>query len=191
MQRGVVLIAMTVMTVAACGHPYAYSIRLGAGVTSTTEGHVGGQVELSLGLNAHVAGRHSIAVVGRLGAAHATSTDASAAVSAEWVMLHARVMHRVGLDYGVAKTFDNDPRYQTGGVRGAFLVLLGRGAGSVEDDSFPGSIAPDLRGPDHSVEAVKSIGLEVGASVIARGDASDGRGIGYAGAVFQYDLIDR
>jgi hypothetical protein len=177
---------------------YDYTIRIGAGATDTTRGEVGGRIEVALGVNAHASGRHYVAVTGRGGLARAGDSDVepTGGIAAEWMMRRSRLMHRIGLDYGVMSTFDGDTRQRTGGLRGALLVAVSTGEGeplTVGSDKpgwgSGGSLGNDAESRSTDAQGRLSLGVEFGAGVVASGDASTGRGLGYAGLVLQYDIL--
>jgi hypothetical protein len=180
---------------------YDYTIRIGAGATRTTEGEVGGRIEITLGLNAHASGRHYVAMTGRAGAnkAGGREIDGVGALSAEWVMRHRHVMHRLGAGYTAVRSFDGDSRSKAGGLRGGLLFSIFSGPGSaleIGGDDPPGigsggSLGIDADSTRRSGDAQGrgSLGVELGGDVIVTGDTSAGRGLGYAGLVFQYDIL--
>jgi hypothetical protein len=172
-----------------CSIGRIYTVRLGGGVTTTSDGEVGGQIVLGAGFNGHVAGNHHMAGAVGLGVARRGETGVCGSVSAEWLVALARALVRAGPTYTVLQDFDREPVHQAIGLRAAALYSLRAASTSVPSGDPVGrtfNIADD-----EPVDQRISAGLEAEASIIIDGATDAGRGLGYVGAVLQLDVLAR
>lgn len=157
--------------------PACVSVRASLGTAIPTEGDVGVQAGIAVGVN-FPTGDGAVAVTQGIGGGGPNGAGVWTKLGADWgAPLGPKASYRVGAraGYRVLGLIPEDEDQSTGtlGLNGAYLYSFAGRLNQVEDEAFP-------------IRLQHSIGAEVEVEALTNA-AVLGRGMGYAGVVYQLD----